>query len=66
LREGNNSMHMRFYVLAGTAETGLRFANQLNTDPSYRVSKGADGLHYSKIVPSADSTTHSGGTAENN
>jgi hypothetical protein len=35
LREGNNTMHMRFFIVKGTAGQGLAFANALNTYPVY-------------------------------
>jgi hypothetical protein len=37
LHEGNNTMHMRFFIVKGSARRGLEFANTLNTWPVYRV-----------------------------
>lgn len=37
LRQGNNTMHMRFFLVAGSAGRGLAFANGLNTYPVYRL-----------------------------
>lgn len=37
LREGNNTMRMRFFIIKGAAERALRFSNTLNTWPVYRV-----------------------------
>jgi hypothetical protein len=51
LKEGNSSMHMRFYVRTGPAEAGLRFANHLNTFPVYHVEAGKSGLHFSRVEP---------------
>jgi len=51
LKEGNPSMHMRFFVVKGSAEDGLRFANQLNSFPSYQVDKEGSTLRYSRIIP---------------
>lgn len=51
LKEGNMSMHMRFYIRKGSAEAGLRFANRLNPFPSYRVDNGRDGFHFVRVVP---------------
>jgi hypothetical protein len=51
LREGNASMHMRFYLVKGPAAKGLDFANRLNTWPSYQVKKGLHGLTFSRIIP---------------
>jgi len=48
LREGNNSMHMRFYLVHGAAASGLRFANRLNTYPIYHVDSS---FAWSKVVP---------------
>ncbi len=48
LREGNNTMHMRFFVVKGTAERGLGFANALNTWPVYSV---GDNWGWSRRLP---------------
>jgi hypothetical protein len=37
LREGNNTMHMRFFLVGGAAERGLEFANAVNTYPVYQI-----------------------------
>jgi hypothetical protein len=51
LKEGSPSMHMRFFVVQGSAETGLRFANQLNSYPSYQVEKDGSMLRYTRVIP---------------
>jgi hypothetical protein len=51
LREGNASMHMRFYLVKGPAVMGLRFANRLNTWPSYQMEKGLNGFTFFRIIP---------------
>jgi hypothetical protein len=48
LREGNNTMHMRFFVVKGTAERALGFANKLNTWPVYLVD---DNWVWSRRLP---------------
>jgi hypothetical protein len=48
LRQGNNSMHMRFFLVRGTAGRGLEFANTLNTYPIYRVDPN---LNWSRRLP---------------
>jgi hypothetical protein len=48
LREGNNTMHMRFYIVKGTAERGLAFSNVLNTYPVYGIDSN---WVWSKKVP---------------
>ena len=51
LKEGNPSMHMRFFVVQGSSEAGLRFANQLNSYPSYQVEKDGSMLRYTRVIP---------------
>ncbi len=48
LREGNNTMHMRFFLVKGSADSGLRFANRLNTFPIYRSD---NHFTWSRIIP---------------
>lgn len=51
LKEGNMEMRMRFYLVRGVSLSGLRFANGLNTWPSYRVEGGPGGVSYGRISP---------------
>ena len=51
LNEHNPGMKMRFYVVKGDLNTGLAFANKLNTWPSFVVKYEGKKLKYEKIVP---------------
>ncbi len=51
LAETNPEMNMRFYVIKGSKEKGLDFANQLNTWPSYQLTKSDNKFDIEKIVP---------------
>ncbi len=51
LKKGNNEMNMHFYLKKGDLETGLAFANHLNTWPSYLVHISREGIVYEKIIP---------------
>ena len=44
-------MNMRFYLVKGKPQTGLRFANNLNTWPSYIVEIINDNIITTHIVP---------------
>ncbi len=51
LNPNNPEMNMRFYLVKGTANDGLKFANKLNTWPSYKVTFSKSGISYSKVLP---------------
>ena len=51
LREGNNTMHMRFYLKKGNANDGLHFGNNLNTWPSYVVNISKEKITYKRVLP---------------
>ncbi|MDR3714643.1 MAG: hypothetical protein P4L51_17650 [Puia sp.] len=51
LKEGNMTMNMRFYVLKGSADQGLQFANSLNAWPSYCVKFREDKIEMERITP---------------
>ena len=44
---------MRFYLVKGSANDGLKFANALNTWPSYNVTFSKSGISYVKALPEA-------------
>jgi len=51
LNPNNPEMNMRFYLLKGTVNEGLEFANKLNTWPSYNVTFSKSGISYAKVMP---------------
>jgi hypothetical protein len=51
LREGNNTMKMRFYIKKGLPEEGLKLGNALNTWPSYFVKISKDKISYQRVLP---------------
>ena len=51
LNPNNPEMNMRFYLVKGSAIDGLKFANRLNTWPSYNVTFSKSGISYSKVMP---------------
>ena len=51
LNPNNPEMNMRFYLVKGSAIDGLKFANGLNTWPSYNVTFSKSGISYVKVIP---------------
>jgi hypothetical protein len=51
LNPKNPKMNMRFYVLKGDAGTALKFANRLNTSPSYFITFKNDKLIVEQQIP---------------
>ena len=51
LNKNNPEMNMRFYLLKGSINDGLEFANKLNTWPSYTITFSKSGITYSKVMP---------------
>lgn len=51
LNPKNPKMNMRFYVLKGKKETALKFANELNTWPSYYILYKNDKLIIEQYIP---------------
>ena len=51
LNEENMEMNMRFYLVKGDVNKGLELGNQLNTWPSFRISKKNNLLNCEKIMP---------------
>ena len=51
LNPNNPEMNMRFYLVKGGANDGLKLANALNTWPSYKVTFSKSGIHYIKVMP---------------
>jgi hypothetical protein len=51
LNPKNPKMNMRFYVIKGQKETALKFANELNTWPSYYISYKSDKLFIEQYIP---------------
>lgn len=51
LNEENMEMNMRFYLVKGDVNKGLELGNQLNTWPSFRISKKNNQLNCEKIMP---------------
>ena len=51
LNENNPGMKMRFYVVKGDVNAGLRFANGLNTWPTYYLKIVDKQLKYERVVP---------------
>ncbi len=51
LNENNPGMKMRFYVVKGDVNAGLKFANSLNTWPTYYLKIVDKQLKYERVVP---------------
>ncbi|MCE1199856.1 MAG: hypothetical protein LWW85_12865 [Marinilabiliales bacterium] len=51
LNEKNPGMKMRFYLVKGDKATGLAFANQLNTWPTYLLKVVDKKISYEKVIP---------------
>jgi hypothetical protein len=51
LAENNPQMKMRFYIVKGGVNDGLKLGNELNTWPSFTVCKKDNQLTYKKIMP---------------
>lgn len=51
LAKTNPEMNMRFYVIKGSKEDGLKFANMVNTWPSYIVDLSNKDFSFEKIIP---------------
>lgn len=51
LAENNPEMKMRFYIVKGDVNDGLKLGNELNTWPSFRITKKDNQLTYEKIMP---------------
>jgi hypothetical protein len=51
LNPKNPKMNMRFYILKGSVDQGLKFGNALNTWPSYYISYKDDKLSFRQHIP---------------
>lgn len=51
LNEDNREMNMRFYIIKGDVNKGLKLGNKLNTWPSFNVSLQNNKLVYEKVMP---------------
>ena len=51
LNENNPEMNMRFYLVKGDKNKGLELGNELNTWPTFRISKKNNQLIYEKVMP---------------
>jgi hypothetical protein len=51
LNKKNPKMNMRFYIVKGDVEAGLKFGNELNTWPSYYVSFKGEELETLQFIP---------------
>lgn len=51
LAKNNPQMKMRFYIVKGDVRDGLKLGNELNTWPSFRITKKGGELTYKKIMP---------------
>jgi len=51
LNPKNPKMNMRFYVVEGSKDKGLKFGNELNTWPSYYISYKDDKLSIKQHIP---------------
>ena len=51
LNKKNPKMNMRFYIVKGDVNAGLKFGNELNTWPSYYVSYKGDELDVQQFIP---------------
>jgi Glycosyl hydrolase family 57 len=51
LNKNNPEMNMRFYLLKGSVNDGLKLANRLNTWPSYNLTFSKSGIGYLKMMP---------------
>jgi len=51
LNEDNKSMNMRFYLLKGSVNDGLKLGNQLNTWPFFTVKLEKNQLVFEKLMP---------------